>query len=453
MTEHQPTTPPLPSRLSRLTTPTWEIEMLLSGAVVFALFQTPEPLQRWAELASARTGEAGDMLVRLGLVYGLILNYALIAMFLVHLSARAYWVALVGFDSVFPAGVRWEKFRQGPIARAQMRKLVPSLPKVVERADNFASLCFGFGLLVVLSAALGSMYALPSAGLAVVIDALFFDGRRINTVFPVVLALVLLPVAGAALLDRLSPRFGGIAPDGLLGRTIGRVFRMKINTLPAPLLLVLTTNLRSRRANLALTGSIVLLVMALLLQVASRSGALRLDGYDYLPADEAGVGIDPRHYRDQRAGDRFDLHSPTIDSMLPGDRYLRFVLPYRPELHGPLVEQNCVPAGRDAAALATLLADDVGSERRAAETALLACFARAIDLRLDGIAVPSTALAFSRDPDSGLRGLIAVLPIADLTEGRHEITLQQPLRRHHRDDAEEIERHAARGPIRIAFWR
>jgi hypothetical protein len=450
MTEHEPTLPPLPSRLSRLTTPTWEIEMLLSGAVVFALFQTPEPLQRWAEIAAARTGESGDMLVRLALVYGLIVNYALIAMFLVHLSARAYWVALVGLDSVFPGGVRWENFRQGPIARIEMQKLVGSLPELIERADNFSSLCFGFGLLVVLSALLGSVYAIPSAALALVISELAFDGREIDTLFPLVLGVVLLPIAAAGLLDRWSARFGGVAPGGVVGRAIARVFRMKLTTLPAPLMLVLRTNLRSGRANAAMLGSIALLVTALLLQI---SGTLRFDGYDYLPADVAGIGIDTRHYRDQRQHDRFDLHSPTIDSMLPGGRYLRLIVPYRPELHGPLVERECVPEGGDAATLAAGLAEQAGTDRHALEAALLACLARALDLRLDGVPVPASALAFSSDPDSGLRGLLAVLPIADLTAGRHEISLYQPPRRRVLEDEERLAEHLARGPARIAFWR
>jgi hypothetical protein len=57
--DHDPATEHERLRLPRRTTPTWEIEMLLSGAVVFALFQTPGPLQRWAELAAARSGPAG----------------------------------------------------------------------------------------------------------------------------------------------------------------------------------------------------------------------------------------------------------------------------------------------------------------------------------------------------------------------------------------------------------
>lgn len=452
MTEQEPTTPPLPSRLSRLTTPTWEIEMLLSGAVVFALFQAPEPLRRWSELASGRTGEAGDLLLQLVTIYALVVNYALIAMFLIHLCSRAYWVALVGLDSVFPAGVRWENFRQGPIARREMQRLIPSLPVLVERADNFSSLCFSFGLLTVMWAVIGSLYALPTAVLALVITELLFDGEHLQTVLLVVLCLVLLPLVLAELIDRLDARWHFVPADGLIGRAIARVLSMQVNALPAPLLLTLSTNLRSRRTYGPLIGASAVMFAIIFVQMPG-APRLRLDGYDYLPADVAGLAVDMRHYRDQRRDDDFDLRSPTIDSMLPEGRYLRLVLPYRPELHGPLVEQRCVPDGSDAAALATLLAGDAGSERRAAEVALISCLAQALDLRLDGVPVAADSLAFSSDPDSGLRGLLAVLPIAQLPAGRHEITLQQPLRVGDRDDEKEIERHAARGPERIAFWR
>jgi hypothetical protein len=188
------------------------------------------------------------MLIRLALVYALLVNYALIGMFLIHLTARAYWVALVGVDSVFPAGVRWENHRSGPLSRREMQRQLASIPDLVERADNFSSLCFSFGLFIVMSAMLGAAYALPAAAIALLFNELAFSGQRLDAVFLTVMGCSLAPLVLAPMVDRLGGRFGGIAPGSMLGRAIIAVCRLRINSLPAPLMLMLSSNLRSMRA-------------------------------------------------------------------------------------------------------------------------------------------------------------------------------------------------------------
>jgi len=449
------TPPPDSGRLTmpRLTTPTWEVEMLLSGAVVFALFQVPEPINRWSDLASARSGQAGDMLASLASIYALMVIYALIAMFLVHLTARAYWIALVGVDSVFPGGVRWENYRQGPIARAQMQRLVPSMPTLVERADNFSSLCFSFGLLVVMSAMLGAAFALPAAAIAVLIDELAFDGTRLMPVMVTVMALTVGPLALAGAVDRIAVRRGWVSADGSIARAIAWIFRLPINALPAPLMLMLTTNLRRRRGSMLLIGAMLLLTAALLLNMFASSGKLRLDGYAYLPADAHGHAVDMRHYRDLRSVPPDDpvMRQPSIDSMTPEGRYLRLFVPYLPKLHGPMVKRRCVDA-QGVTPDPQLLSGPVDARRLASEQSLLECLARELDLRALGEPIPPAWLAFSSDPASGLRGVQAMIPIDGLAPGRHEVSLQQPLRpRDLPTDATGVPAPPPR--TKIAFWR
>jgi len=97
------------------TSPTWELELLISGAVLFALFQIPTQLTAFfARLEPHATSTMMSVLL-LGQLYMKAILYALIASFVVHLVARAYWVGLVGLQSVFPKGVRWENFKSGPV--------------------------------------------------------------------------------------------------------------------------------------------------------------------------------------------------------------------------------------------------------------------------------------------------------------------------------------------------
>ena len=95
------------------TTPTWELEMLVSGAVLVGLVQVAPLIDHaWLTLVPRLGTRTASM--EAGLAYALLKGalYALLATFVVHLLSRAYWVALVGLDSVFPRGIRWETVRE-----------------------------------------------------------------------------------------------------------------------------------------------------------------------------------------------------------------------------------------------------------------------------------------------------------------------------------------------------
>src|SRR5687768_6527251 len=97
----------IPEPIPRGTTPTWEIEMLLSGAVVFALLQLPEALDRSFDGAMTRLGSGWGAVAFLVYCYAKGIVYSLIGTFVLHLAARAYWIALVGINSVYPGGPKW----------------------------------------------------------------------------------------------------------------------------------------------------------------------------------------------------------------------------------------------------------------------------------------------------------------------------------------------------------
>jgi len=96
------------------TSPTWELELLISGAVLFALFQIPSALTSFFTRIEPHATATMMSVLLVMQMYVKAIVYALIASFVVHLIARAYWVGLVGLHSVFPKGVRWENFKWVP---------------------------------------------------------------------------------------------------------------------------------------------------------------------------------------------------------------------------------------------------------------------------------------------------------------------------------------------------
>lgn len=105
------------SQLPSDTTPTWEMELLVSGATTIGLLQLPGLLDKaYFSILNRSSEDVADLLQFLWL-YSKISLITLIVTFVLHLCLRGYWVALVGMNSVYPGGVRWQNLRLGPIAR------------------------------------------------------------------------------------------------------------------------------------------------------------------------------------------------------------------------------------------------------------------------------------------------------------------------------------------------
>ena len=91
---------------AKRTTPTWESELLISGATVFGLMQLPDPLNRLLIVWMNGNEAAIVDLLRTISIYLQFSLITLILTFVLHLLARGYWIALVGLHSVYPQGVR-----------------------------------------------------------------------------------------------------------------------------------------------------------------------------------------------------------------------------------------------------------------------------------------------------------------------------------------------------------
>lgn len=73
------------------TSPTWELELLISGAVLFALFQIPPLLNSFFARLEPHTTTATIGALLFVQLYVRAIVYALIASFVVHLIGRADW--------------------------------------------------------------------------------------------------------------------------------------------------------------------------------------------------------------------------------------------------------------------------------------------------------------------------------------------------------------------------
>jgi hypothetical protein len=416
----------------RGTTPTWEMELLLSGATVFGLLQLPGWMDPSFYAFFQRADQSlAQMLVPLYLyVKASILTLSVT--FVAHLALRAYWIALVGLHSVYPGGLRWEKLRVGVVLRAALEPITPPVPARIEAADNRASRVFALGLSIALILLVPTVVV--SLGILLTLGLRAAGGGDVGPrVLLGTLTAFFLPFLLAMLVDRVAGR--RLAQGGLPARALGRVFRVydKVGFGAAsnPLMALFQSHEGAART-LAVVFAVMFSVFGVVFwQFTAAMGEADYGDFAGLPDDQPGAleAALPGHYASQRPADQVALLPYLPDRVVRGP-YVELFVPYLPRRHAPAMRASCGEA---------VAVVDGGGPPAAA----LSCLASILDLRLDGEALAVPLLA-SQDPLTGMRGVLAMIPAGGLAPGRHELTVRRPPRRGRSDDQR---------PFRIPFWR
>ncbi len=413
------------------TTPTWEMELLVSGATIFGLLQLPELLDRsYFRVLNISPEDYQGLLMPLWM-YSKFAVVTLVLTFVAHLCLRGYWVALVGMDSVYPGGIRWDRLETGPLARAISKLRAPGMESIIERADNRATRVFGIGFGFAMVMLLPIMAVLIALALGLAVDLGFGPGHT-SYVFAAFLLLMLAPWVLLRFLDRkIGDR---LDPERGIGRTLSAMLgfysRLGLGRGSNPLVGLFVSHEGRERAGwiaLLLVGPVI---AVLLLQVSIGRGQLPLGFFVGISADatDSPVTSPSAFYADSRDAGPVEVPLPHIPARVVTGPYVELFIPFLPRYHGTAMQGTCPQA----------LA--VSGEPQATQ-ARLQCLAMLVDVRLDGKAMGLPLLA-STDPATRQPGMLAMLPVAALPAGQHEIGLSRPGRE-------------GRAPVRyrIAFWK
>ncbi|GLC26441.1 hypothetical protein [Roseisolibacter agri] len=420
----------------RDTTPTFELEMLVSGAVLFGLFQLAGELEQWVHYWQPHVGLLGTFLVSGGGMLGRAALYGLIACFVTHLAIRAYWVALVGANSVFPGGPRWDRMRQlGPIQTELTRARVRPLSEFITRADNAASIVFASGFVIALSLTTAIVIIVPFALLVWALQRVLRMETALIVSGGIVLTLAVAQI-GASLVD--YQRKERLDPESRLGRAVRAALRFALSTsTPAvrSLWTVLMTNLSPKVAAAAMIAGAVILSAISISRSQADGGLPGASNFRFFSDGGPGALSAARY---ATLGAEPDTRGPWIDADVVTGPYLRLHIPYRPLVHDLAMPAAC-PDVRP------LDFDDLGSaQARAATEAVLRCAARIHRIALDGRPLDSLRLRFLADPKANRRVFVAHVSVRGLAEGEHVLTVWPAVR---------PGRPAATAPYTIPFWR
>ena len=429
-----------PDAIPARTTPTWEMEMLLSGATVFGLLQLPDAFNAAVEPLLARLGGGVFQVASILAMYAGAAIYVLLATFIAHLAVRGFWISLLGLRSVFPLGPDFERLRGGPIGREVARRETARVEEEVERLDNLATIVFLFGAITVFGVLAPATLVAPI--LAVV---WFWPEAPIGTIMLVMLGIGLGPLVLATLADSMFGR--RLNREGRVARVIAAVLARYQRSMQPRFLNVLSTTLMTRlgfgRFMFVYLTALLAVLLGYATNMVMRRTSTAIGDYSSIPAHaESGYAVLPQHYRDQRREQDPLSRMPFLDSaQLKGD-WLRLVVPFHPTRHEAAIAKHC-PKIWAKLPLPESLDDKTAAADHAA---LLACYRDLADVRVDGQAV-----AVSPDvvvlPGSQLRGLLFMIDARALPHGRH--VLQTAALANPRDD----DASKPLAPYRIPFWK
>lgn len=412
--------------LPKHTTPTWEVELLISGVAVFAMLQLPGLLDDALFAVRPRFDPGWSSPMEMMYMYTKSAAVILAATFAVHLLLRAHWIALVGMHSVFPDGVRRERLRMGPIQRAVEERRAAGRDQLIDRADNRATVVFAMG--VVMASMLLSVSVLVAAAFALLFGLFRLGGVHLDNalVFGIAAVLVAVPFAAANAFDR---RWGGrLAAGRLPARALAAMFRFyrsvgfgRGNSAMA----LLSSHGGERRTMLTVLAVFIPIMMSVIFGMKALQHPERFGNYAMFPSVAGDGSVDAAYYDATRQPAR-DPPVPYLQDAVIVGPYVRLVVPFLPGADDVAMRRAC-PGAVDG-------------------RAGLACLQRLHAVALDGKPVGDLRYDAGSDPRTDRPALVAMIDVRGLPRGRHELRVA-------RTDASARDRAAGDTEYVIPFWR
>ncbi len=154
------------SWLQKLKEESWEAELLVATIAIFGTFQMFD-LINWSTNKFIDVLNPNQYMIGYFIVYfGLLAISILISMFVIHFFLRAYWIGLVGLNSVFPD----YSIKDSAYSKIYTEKILSILPKLKDSIQKVDELCS-----VIFSAAFTFLLIYMYLGLVASIYLLIFN--------------------------------------------------------------------------------------------------------------------------------------------------------------------------------------------------------------------------------------------------------------------------------------
>ena len=205
-----------PAWLNELQQKSWEPEILLSGIVLYGMFQIPDLLDSFLEFGNDNLfGSTTDLDNFVSSIK--VALYWLIGTLILHLISRGIWVGMVGLSYTFPNGINRDRLKMSGKFTNTIDK-IPAFEQIIVNLEKISSALFSiaFMLFMIMIGAylfLLILLIIPILSLSFVMG--FDDGSAEG--FIDTYAIIILVIGTVALIDfvtlGLLKRFKSIVDD------------------------------------------------------------------------------------------------------------------------------------------------------------------------------------------------------------------------------------------------
>lgn len=396
-------------QLPKRTTPTWEVELLISGATAFSLIQLLGATDDWFLRLQLLLNNGALLAILNPLqIYVRIALICLTLAILAHLVIRAYWVALIGLHSVYRGPPDISKITAGPYSRRALETETKDIPARIETADNLATQIFGYGIGMALMMLIPSVLMLLVLAVALLLST-FLPSQQAAKIALVALAL---PVVIFFIVPSMIDQYFGkrITENSALGRALSKYYvAMRRFTLGAgnnTIIIYMMSRAGSYRG--AIIGSIV---TGFMLSIIAVIGMPRLQSMQ--DSTDLSQEWEASDYASERGNNLTYARRAYISAPQVRGDYLEVSVPVPNKTpsgeHGPCKKDEKPKVFTD-------------------------CLKQSLVLRIDNSPVKTSWLLVK--PRSGQPATLrTLLDVRELPRGAHQLRIEYPFDRKHQKDA------------------
>lgn len=323
-----------PQWLAVLEQESWQAELLISGVAIFGALQLPNQLERLIAFCLMNVQTADYPLFYSILILAYFTVFAVISGLIIHFVLRAFWIGLIGFNSVYPQGINVE--HEGIYSKYFLTRTTERLPKdtngLINNLDQWCSIFFVImGLAIISSFSFGIVIAVIY--LVKVVLSFVLPEHIFSWVYLVIIIVFYLSIFLFIFLNTKRMRKNEKAQRLYyqLYNGFQKIFIPFVNRITQYISLTMITNTTNRKV---LLGFIIVPILTGLLAAFSISNSKLI----YLAANLANRDglvlsdfdrpdkIIPTHYEDMRANEESIL-SAIIPTYELTERTLRVFVP------------------------------------------------------------------------------------------------------------------------------
>jgi len=410
--------------LDKIQIESWQLELILSGFVIFLLLAGLEPYHALHDdIVDLGRQSIGLSILELPYHIFRAAYYALIVATVFHVFLRGLWISTIGLRSV-SGGIEWDTLKLTGKFDRFLQKKIPSFDGYVLQLDKLCSISFAYMFLLVFSIlSVGSFLLVAIALQLTTRVAMGQDVFNDNTGIDLddIVLILYFALGFIYLLDFIT--FGWFKRFKTWGKLYYPIYRFFGFVTFANVYRPLYYNLIDNKLGRKLAIGILPIGIATIIMMS-----LRYTGDAYMSSSYSQDHWYLYGYYEDNASGEVDKGWCSIQSQVIGDNYIRLFAPYLPKSHDeslahfcPDVEPGYITGFKTRGAFSAGQIDNPESDTEQ----LLDCMKELWRVTIDDSIYTEVNFRFYYHPLREQNGLLAMIPIHELDLSEHYIRVDR----------------------------